>query len=142
MQGRTRLVGTILIRCKLWIISIATSMFLVYNGPFDVTIIWGPSRQSRFWCLIHMNFEMYLPLSTKGTTITLLHFEIAILQFQHKVANIQNYGPQHLFRNGKQTNRTIALRTKCSDSIPLKIKYRVAATSIHTSNGKLNICKN
>ena len=71
-----------------------------------------------------MNFEMYLPLSTKGTTITLLHFEIAILQFQHKVANIQNYGPQHLFRNGKQTNRTIALRTKCSDSISVK-KYNI-----------------
>ena len=141
MQGRTRLVGTILIRCKLWIISIATPMFLVYNGPFDVTIIWGPSTQSRFWCLIHMNFEMYLFLSTKGTTITLLHFQTAILQFQHKVANIQNYGPQHLFRNGKQTNHTIALCTKCSDSIPPKIKYRVAATSIHKSNGKINICK-
>ena len=71
-----------------------------------------------------MNFEMYLCLSTKGTTITLLHFQTAILQFQHKVANIQNYGPQHLFRNGKQTNRTIALRTKCSDSIPVK-KYNI-----------------
>ena len=28
MQGRTRLVGTILIRCKLWTISIATSISL------------------------------------------------------------------------------------------------------------------
>ena len=72
----------------------------------------------------------------------MLHFQTAILQFQHKVANIQNYGPQHLLRNGKQTNRTIAQRTKCSEKIPVKIKYRVAATSIHTSNGKLNISKN
>ena len=69
-----------------------------------------------------MNFEMYLCLSTKGTTITLLHFQTAILQFQHKVANIQNYGPQHLFRNGKQTNRTMALRNKWSDNVRLKNK--------------------